>query len=55
MHDDMWSHGKNRMASTLERLLEPPKPKKKWYHCLLCCYRPKSDPSDKESLSVRYE
>jgi len=30
-----WSFGKDRMASALERLLEPSK-KKKWYDCFDC-------------------
>ena len=39
-----WSFGKNRMASALERLLEPPK-KVRWrfrYFC--CCF--KTDDTD---------
>ena len=30
-----WSYGKDRMASVMERLLEPPK-KKHWYHYFNC-------------------
>jgi hypothetical protein len=49
MDNDMWSHGKNRMASVLERLLEPPKPKKKWYQHIFCCY--KYNKTDTDSFS----
>jgi len=55
MYYDMWSYGKDRMASTLERLLEPPKPKLKWYHCLLCCYRDQQPSSENDILSMEEE
>ena len=45
-----WSYGKNRMASALERLLEPPKKKVRWrfrYFC--CCF--KRDDTDVSILS----
>ena len=44
-----WSYGKNRTVSVLERLLEPPKPKK-WYEHFIC-FRKKHQKSD---LSMSY-
>ena len=32
-----WSYDKNRMASALERLLEPPKKKVRWRFRFFCC------------------
>lgn len=39
-----WSYGKNRMASVMERLLEP-KSKQKWYYWF-CCFNKKKNKDD---------
>ena len=45
-----WSYGKDRMASVMERLLEP-KQKRAWYHHY-CCFKKKE--RDKNRLSISF-
>jgi hypothetical protein len=40
------------MASALERLLEPPKPKLKWYHYWLCWGRSKPNTEERDELYI---
>ena len=44
-----WSYGKNRMASVMERLLEP-KPKRAWYH-YYCCFTKQKKDENRSSIS----
>ncbi len=47
-----WSYSKNRTVSVLERLLEPPRPQKKFYEYFIC-FR-KNKPDKGESMSMSY-
>jgi len=54
MYWSNWSYGKDRMNSTLERLLEPPK-KKKFFEKFCCFWNNKEDKStNTENRTIRH-
>ena len=49
-----WSYGKNRMSSSLERLIEPPK-KKNFFKKYCCFFNKKEDKStNTEHKTIRH-
>ena len=54
MYWSNWSYGKDRMSSTLERLLEPPK-KKNFFENFCCFWNNKEDKStNTENRTIRH-
>ena len=54
MYWSNWSYGKDRMSSTLERLIEPP-PKKNYLKKYCCFWNNKKDKStNTESRTIRH-